>query len=204
MCLFSDGYDGSGIATACAGRDGVRTKTYNYDTPGKLAGEATSILRLQCRSMRVSGPVTAPKRLRPLGFGLVMDANQGAKQAWRSRAEAVRIAAELIIAVRAGRHPMTIVQKCFRRGVLSISSPWLIAVTLSIGWGPLFVAECIRGAFPALDRAFEPQHFAMYWVRSTLLFSVLAALIMLAHGIAFVVRLSRRSLLYTGKRSEIK
>jgi hypothetical protein len=99
---------------------------------------------------------------------------------------------------------MTIVRRWFRWCLLSISSPWLIAVALSIGWGPLFVAECIRGAFPALDGAFEPQHFAMYWVRSTLLFSVLAALIMLAHGIAFVVRLWRRSLLYTGKRSENK
>ncbi|HXF27455.1 MAG TPA: hypothetical protein VN610_09280 [Bryobacteraceae bacterium] len=37
-----------------------------------------------------------------------------------------------------------------------ITSPWMIAIFLTIAWGPLFVADFLRDARPGLDASYAP------------------------------------------------
>jgi hypothetical protein len=52
---------------------------------------------------------------------------------------------------------------------------WVILLSLIIGWGPLFVAEFVRRANPALNASYAPQAFAMKWIPVTALCSAIVA-----------------------------
>ena len=61
-----------------------------------------------------------------------------------------------------------------------LSSFWVIVVLVTVGWGPIFIAEFVRRARPDLDANYIPQHFAMQWIRTTALcsfFAIAAALV---------------------------
>ena len=68
-----------------------------------------------------------------------------------------------------------------------LSSAWMIAGFLAVGWGPLFVAEAVRRASPALDADYQPQSFAMRWLLMTMGCTILAIVFALAHVLRLVV-----------------
>jgi hypothetical protein len=68
------------------------------------------------------------------------------------------------------------------------SNFWLVVLFLAIGWGPLFVAEFVRTARPDLDASYVPQHFAMQWMRTAALFSLLAIVAAAVWVVRFVLR----------------
>jgi hypothetical protein len=64
----------------------------------------------------------------------------------------------------------------------------MIIVLLAIGWGPLFIAEFVRGARPDLDASYGPQAFGMGWMGITLLCTILSVILAVIHAIRFVIR----------------
>lgn len=67
-------------------------------------------------------------------------------------------------------------------------SPWMIIVLLALGWGPLFIAEFVRGARPDLDAEYRPQAFAMGWLGITMICSFLAVVFAIVHLLRLVVQ----------------
>lgn len=68
-----------------------------------------------------------------------------------------------------------------------LSSAWMIAGFLAVGWGPLFVAEAVRRASPSLDADYQPQSFAMRWLLITMVCTILAMVFALAYALRLVV-----------------
>ena len=67
-------------------------------------------------------------------------------------------------------------------------SAWMIVVFLALAWGPLFIAEYVRVTRPDLSASYQPQSFAMQWMRVTVLCSVLAII----YSVIGIVRLVSR------------
>jgi hypothetical protein len=55
-----------------------------------------------------------------------------------------------------------------------VSSFWLVVLLLAIGWGPLRVADLLRETRPDLDTSYALQNFAMKWMPTTAVCSLLA------------------------------
>lgn len=65
-----------------------------------------------------------------------------------------------------------------------LSSFWVVVVLVTVGWGPIFIADFVRRARPDLDESYIPQHFAMQWLRTTELCSVVA----IAAALVWIIR----------------
>jgi len=74
-----------------------------------------------------------------------------------------------------------------------ISSPWWILVFLGIAWGPVFVADFVRVAYPRLDASYEPQTFAINWLPILSVCTSAALTLFLLHGVRFLVFVVRRA-----------
>jgi hypothetical protein len=71
------------------------------------------------------------------------------------------------------------------RGLIRfLSSFWFVEVLVTVGWGPLFIAEFVRRARPDLDDGYILQHFAMQWIRTTATCSFFA----IAAAIVWIIR----------------
>ena len=68
-------------------------------------------------------------------------------------------------------------------------TPWMIIVVLVVGWGPVFVADCVRARHSDPDLVAEYLHFVMQWLSITVLCSVIAGALTLVHGFIFLFRL---------------
>lgn len=75
-----------------------------------------------------------------------------------------------------------------------ICSPWTVLTLLALGWGPIFVAECIRQMRPDLDRAYAPQGFAMAWLGVCFFCTFGVAILLLFHAIRLLRRVMGRYL----------
>ena len=74
---------------------------------------------------------------------------------------------------------------------MMISSPWMIAVFLMVGWGPVFLAELVGRLRPDLDAAYVPQAFVMSWIREGMVCSVLAIALSVIHGSRLIIHVTR-------------
>ncbi len=68
----------------------------------------------------------------------------------------------------------------------------MILVALVIAWGPLVISDAVGVLRPDLDAAYVPQAFAMGWMGMTILFSAVAVVLAIMHGIFLIFRLFRR------------
>lgn len=73
----------------------------------------------------------------------------------------------------------------------ALLSFWMILVLLTVGWGPLFIAEFVRTARPDLNARYAPQAFAMGWMPITLSCSFLAVVYAVGHSIRLIFRLGK-------------
>jgi len=73
-----------------------------------------------------------------------------------------------------------------------VSSPWMILVALIIGWGPQFIADVVRVLRPDLDAKYVPEVISVSWLGMTILFSAVAVVLAIMHGIFLIFRLFRR------------
>lgn len=71
--------------------------------------------------------------------------------------------------------------------------PVWIAVAFGIAWGPIFIADIVRIASPALNAAYLPQWFAMRWLPITVLASLVGVLLLVLHAIRLGLSLLKRS-----------
>ena len=75
-----------------------------------------------------------------------------------------------------------------RKLIKVVSSFWLVVLFLAVGWGPLRVADLIREARPDLDASYALQHFAMQWMGTAAVCSLLAIAAAVVWVIRFILR----------------
>jgi hypothetical protein len=70
-------------------------------------------------------------------------------------------------------------------------SPWAIVALVTIGWGPMFIAELVRTSRPDLDASYGPQAFGMVWLRVTFLCTSLAVVFLLIYLVRLIFSATR-------------